>query len=97
MKNLNHGDADSVGFFQMRLSIWNDGPYAGYPERPDLQAKWFIDTALAVKKQRIAAGDVNFGKDPAKWGEWIADVERPAEQYRGRYHLRLGEARTLLR
>ena len=97
VKNLNHGDADSVGFFQMRLSFWNNGPYAGYPQRPDLQAKWFIDTALAVKKQRIAAGDVNFGKDPAKWGEWIADVERPAEQYRGRYQLRLAEARTLLR
>jgi cell wall-associated NlpC family hydrolase len=97
VKNLNFGDADSVGFFQMRTSIWNSGPYAGYPERPELQAKWFIDNALAVKRRRIAAGDVNFGKDPAKWGDWIADVERPAEQYRGRYQLRLSEARELLR
>jgi cell wall-associated NlpC family hydrolase len=97
VKNLNFGDADSVGFFQMRTTIWNSGPYAGYPERPELQAKWFIDNALAVKRKRIAAGDVNFGKDPAKWGEWIADVERPAEQYRGRYQLRLSEARGLLR
>jgi hypothetical protein len=40
---------------------------------------------------------VNFGKDPSKWGDWIADVERPAEQYRGRYQLRLDEARSLLR
>ena len=39
---------------------------------------------------------MNFGKDPAKWGEWIADTERPAEQFRGRYQLRLGEARRLL-
>jgi hypothetical protein len=23
--------------------------------------------------------------DPSAWGEWIADVERPAEEYRGRY------------
>ena len=64
VKNLNYGDADSVGFFQMRVGIWNHGEYAGYPERPELQAKWFIDTALAVKKDRIGDGDVDFGKDP---------------------------------
>jgi hypothetical protein len=97
VKNLNYGDADSVGFFQMRVGIWNQGAYKGYPEHPELQAKWFIDQALAVKKKAIAAGDADFGKDPSKWGEWIADIERPAEQYRGRYQLRLREARGLLR
>ena len=56
VKNLNFGDADSVGFFQMRVGIWNQGEYAGYPENPGLQAKWFIDHALAHKKQQIAAG-----------------------------------------
>ena len=96
VKNLNFGDADSVGFFQMRVGIWNQGDYKGYPEHPELQAKWFIDQALAVKKQAIARGDADFGKDPSKWGEWIADIERPAEQYRGRYQLRLKEARGLL-
>ncbi len=96
VKNLNHGDADSVGFFQMRVGIWNKGEYAGYPEKPELQAKWFIDTALEVKRNAIAKGDADFGKDPAKWGEWIADTERPAEQYRYRYQLRLNEARKLL-
>ena len=96
VKNLNFGDADSVGFFQMRVGIWNKGAYAGYPDKPELQAKWFIDTALAVKKKAIADGDADFGKDPAKFGEWIANVERPAEQYRGRYQLRLSEARKLL-
>ena len=96
VKNLNFGDADSVGFFQMRVGIWNKGDYAGYPENPGLQAKWFIDQALAVKRQQIAQGNTQFGKDPSKWGEWIADVERPAEQYRGRYQLRLAEARKLL-
>jgi hypothetical protein len=96
VKNLNFGDRDSVGFFQMRTEIWNKGEYAGYPDHPELQIKWFIDNALAVKKQRIAAGDANFGKDPSKWGQWIADVERPAEQFRGRYQLRLDEARELL-
>ena len=97
VKNLNYGDADSVGFFQMRVGIWNQGAYKGYPEHPELQAKWFIDQALAVKKKAIASGDADFGKDPSKWGEWIADIERPAEQYRGRYQLRLKEARGLLR
>ncbi|MDA0165429.1 C40 family peptidase, partial [Solirubrobacter ginsenosidimutans] len=96
VKNLNFGDADSVGFFQMRVGIWNQGAYAGYPEKPELQAKWFIDQALEVKRKAIAGGDANFGKDPAKFGEWIANVERPAAQYRGRYQLRLGEARKLL-
>ena len=97
VKNLNYGDADSVGFFQMRVGIWNQGAYRGYPEHPELQAKWFIDQALAVKKKAIASGDADFGNDPSKWGEWIADIERPAEQYRGRYQLRLREARGLLR
>ena len=94
VKNLNCGDADSVGFFQMRVGIWNKGAYAGYPEKPELQAKWFIDQALAVKKQRLAAG--KSVTDPNQFGEWIADVERPAAQFRGRYQLRLGEARKLL-
>jgi hypothetical protein len=96
VKNLNFGDADSVGFFQMRLSYWDQGAYAGYPDKPELQAKWFIDQALALKRKRISQGLPDFGKDAAKWGEWIADVERPAEQYRGRYQLRLAEARKLL-
>jgi hypothetical protein len=96
VKNLNFGDRDSVGFFQMRVGTWDKGPYAGYPQRPDLQAKWFIDQALAVKRRRVADGNVGFGKDSSKWGEWIADIERPAEQYRGRYQLRLDEARKLL-
>ena len=38
VKNLNYGDADSVGFFQMRVGIWNKGEYAGFPEKPELQA-----------------------------------------------------------
>lgn len=27
--------------------------------------------------------------DPAQWDEWIADGERPAEEYRGRYQIGL--------
>ena len=94
VKNLNYGDADSVGFFQMRVGIWNQGAYAGYPDKPELQVKWFLDQAEAVKKQRIAAG--KSVTDPNQFGDWIADIERPAEQYRGRYGLRLDEANGLL-
>ena len=97
VRNLSFGHADSVGFFQMRVSIWNRGAYAGYPQNPGLQIKWFIDQAVALKSKRIAQGYENFGSDPATWGAWIADVERPAEQFRGRYQLRLAEARRLLR
>ena len=90
LQNLDHGDADSVGFFQMRLSVWNNGDYAGYPERPELQLKWFLDQAAAVKGQRVAAG--RSVTDPNSYGDWIADIERPAVQYRGRYQLQLDEA-----
>jgi cell wall-associated NlpC family hydrolase len=95
MKNLNFGDADSVGFYQMRVGIWNQGAYAGYPDKPELQVKWFLDQAEAVKKQRLAAGKPV--DDPSRFGDWIADVERPAEQYRGRYQLKLDEAQGLLK
>ena len=94
MTNIQGGDADSVGFFQMRVGIWNQGAYAGYPKNPELQVKWFLDQAEAVKRQRLVAGKSI--TDPNQFGEWIADVERPAAQYRGRYQLKLGEADGLL-
>jgi len=95
LRNLDYGDADSVGFFQMRVSIWNQGEYAGYGKQPEKQLDWFLDHAEAIKKQRLARGlSVD---DPNEYGQWIADVERPAAQYRGRYQLRLEEARALLR
>jgi NlpC/P60 family len=95
MHNLSGGDADSVGFFQMRASIWNSGAYVGYASRPHLQLDWFLDHAEEVRRQRIAAGLPI--KDPKHYGDWIADIERPAAQYRGRYQLRLDDARELLR
>jgi cell wall-associated NlpC family hydrolase len=95
LKNLPGGDADSVGFFQMRVSIWNKGDYSGYAKKPELQLRWFLDHAEAVKKQRVARG--LSAKDSRQYGEWIADVERPAAQYRGRYQLQLDDARALLK
>ena len=96
VRNLDFGDADSVGFFRMRKSVWNAGPYGGFPDNPELQIKWFIDQATAARAARVAAGDSAFGSDPAQWGEWIADVQRPPEQARGRYQLRLDDARRLI-
>jgi cell wall-associated NlpC family hydrolase len=93
MRNLDYGDADSVGYFQMRLGIWNHGAFRGYADDPRLQLKWFLDRAEAVKSQRVAQG---LQVDTGHYGEWIADVQRPAEEYRGRYQLRLQEARALL-
>lgn len=96
LSNLDHGHADSLGFFQMRTSVWGSGEYAGYEDKPELQVKWFIDQALAIKQRRLEEGLAGFGTDPSGFGEWIADVERPAEQYRGRYQERLDQARALL-
>ncbi|HTN23467.1 MAG TPA: hypothetical protein VL120_05735 [Solirubrobacteraceae bacterium] len=96
LRNLPWGDRDSVGYFQMRTSIWDHGTYAGYLARPELQLRWFIDQALAVRAARVAAGDIAFGTDPEQWGEWIADVERPAAPNRGFYQPQLETARALL-
>ena len=95
LTNVNYGDADSLGYFQMRVSIWNQGDYAGYPDDPKKQIDWFLDSAERVKEQRVARGQSI--TDPDQFGEWIADVERPAEQYRGRYQLKLDEANNLLK
>jgi hypothetical protein len=96
LQNLNVGDADSVGFFQMRVSIWSKGEYEGFASRPELQLKWFIDQAILFKGLRFTEGQTNLLEDPSSWGEWVADVERPAEHLRGRYQLRLEEARALI-
>jgi hypothetical protein len=96
LRNLDAGDSDNAGFFQIPERIWNTGKYAGFAEHPELQLQWFVDRALEVRKLRLAAGGPDPVLDERVWGEWIADVERPAEQYRGRYQLRLGEARTLI-
>ena len=78
------------------VGIWNRGEYAGYPSRPQLQLKWFLDSAISMRLTRYSARGVDVTKDPSSFGEWIADVERPAEQLRGRYQLRLADARRLL-
>jgi hypothetical protein len=93
LTNRSGGDRDDAGYFGMRLGIWNTGKYAGYPTNPGLQLTWFVDQALAIWAKRVGAGDLTYGNDPQRWGEWVADVEVPPEQSRGRYQLRLDEAR----
>jgi hypothetical protein len=87
LRNLNAGDADAKGYFQMRESIWG-AAYPGFPDHPELQLDWFLDQAAAVRTPPYP--------DETKWGEWVADVERPAAELRGRYQLRLGDARALI-
>jgi hypothetical protein len=96
ISNLGDPDAANTGFFQIPTRIWDTGKYAGYLEHPELQLQWFVDRALEVRQQRLAAGGPDPVLDEDVWGEWIADVERPAEQYRGRYQLRLPQARALI-
>ncbi len=84
LQNLNHGDRDSLGLFQMRSSIWNQGEYAGYANDPEKQIDWFLDQAIKA----------NRGKS---LGEWAANIERPAEQFRGRYGEQQAYAEALLK
>ncbi len=49
-----------------------------------------------MRQTRLAAGRADPLSDDGQWGEWIADVERRAEQYRARYQLRLADAREMI-
>ena len=95
LTNLPQADRDSAGYFQTRVAIWNKPPYQDFPEHPELQLQWFIDLATQVRQTDLAHGFDPLG-DETMWGSWIADVLVPAEQYRGRYQLRLAEARALI-
>lgn len=94
LRNLNYGDADRLGYFQMRTGIWDNGPYTGFPTNPSLQLLWFTDQAKLVGTHRAAMGIDN--ADPSTWGEWVADVLNPPAQLRGRYQLRLADAQALI-
>jgi hypothetical protein len=96
LQNLAQDDADSAGFFRMRVGIWNQGAYAGFPADPSLQRQWFTDQAAKVRDAAVVGGNATYGADSATWGEWVADVIRPPDIYRSRYQLRLEESRTLI-
>lgn len=84
-----------AGYFGMSRAL-NTGEYRGFPRNPDLQMRWFTDTAMLVRQRRVAEGRPDPAGDPAFYGSWIADVERPARQYRSRYQTHLEEARGLI-
>ncbi|HKP22074.1 MAG TPA: hypothetical protein VJT68_11180 [Thermoleophilaceae bacterium] len=84
-----------AGYFGMSRAL-NTGEYRGFPRNPDLQMRWFTDTAMLVRQRRVAEGRPDPADDPAAYGSWIADVERPARQYRSRYQTHLTEARDLI-
>ena len=96
LQNLTYGDRDSLGLFQMRARRWNPGVYAGFPSRPDIQMQWFIDRARQMRARRGRHGRDPAGH-PSEYGQWAADVTQPDPQYRGRFQLRLDEARQLLK
>jgi hypothetical protein len=87
--------ASFAGFFGMSRSL-NTGDYRGFPRNPDLQMRWFTDTAMLVRQRRVAEGRPDPADDSAGYGSWIADVERPARQYRSRYQTHLEEAQGLI-
>ena len=84
LTNIQGGDRDSVGLFQMRTGIWDQGKYKGYQKDVNKQLDWFFDTA-----KRADRG--------SNLGEWAANIERPAAQYRGRYATHMGAATDILR
>ena len=84
-----------AGYFGMSRAL-NTGEYRGFPRNPELQMRWLTDTAKLVRQRRVAEGRPDPADDPASYGSWIADVERPAREYRSRYQTRLTEARDLI-
>jgi hypothetical protein len=95
LTNLAQADRDTAGYFQTRVAVWNKPPYQDFPQHPELQLQWFVDLATQVRQADLANGFDPL-PDETMWGNWIAGVLMPAEQYRGRYQLRLAEARALI-
>jgi hypothetical protein len=93
IRNLRGGSYH--GFFGMHESL-NRGDYRGFPRRPELQLRWFLDTAAAVRQRRVAEGSPDPAADEEAFGIWIADVERPSPENRSGYQRHLGEARRLV-
>jgi hypothetical protein len=95
LRNLHTKGNPFAGFFSMHRSL-DAGPYRGFRKDPDLQLRWFTDTAIAVRQRKIAQGDEDFGTVSSGFGLWIADVERPARENRDGYQTYLDDAESLL-
>lgn len=95
LRNLNRHGNPFAGFFSMHRSL-NAGPYRGFSKNPDLQLRWFLDSAVLVRQREIAAGEDQYAADPTAYGIWIADVERPTRENRAGYQPYLDDAGRLL-
>ena len=95
LRNLNTKGNPFAGFFSMHRSL-GKGDYRGFPRDPELQLRWFLDTAVIVRQREIAEGDEDYASDPSGYGLWIADIERPAPENRDGYQPYLDDADKLL-
>src|SRR3954470_7135021 len=59
LRNLNKRANPFAGFFSMHRSL-NKGPYRGFPKNPELQLRWFLDTAVIVRQRELAGGDEEY-------------------------------------
>jgi hypothetical protein len=95
LRNLHTKGNPFSGFFSMHRSL-DAGPYRGFRKDPELQLRWFTDTAIAVRQRKVAQGDEEFGTLSSGFGLWIADVERPTRENRDGYQPYLDDAESLL-
>lgn len=107
LRNLTNGDKDSVGFFQIRVSIHGTKAV----ETPKAQLQWFLYNAtrsplgrtgrrqgwtreLFQTKIAEARGKPNSGELALWLGRWCQDIERSA--YPDKYQHRYDEAIKLI-
>ena len=72
------------GFFGMHESL-NSGDYRGFPRRPELQMKWFTDTASSVRRRLVAEAGARSGRRP----EQLRTMDRRRREARRRKPFRL--------
>ncbi|MDZ7886552.1 MAG: peptidoglycan-binding domain-containing protein [Mycobacterium sp.] len=84
-------DYDSVGLFQQRCPMW--GPAAVLMD-PTKSAGLFYDRLVNVNLG-TAQAPIRYDNPARLPGDFAAEVQRPAKQYRGRYQERMGHAAAL--
>ena len=94
MTNLSYGQADSVGFFAMRTSIWNQGEYAGY--RPTRRSSSSGSSTRRSPSRQPGSPPILDTVRPRLAGESGSPTSSgPRGQNRGAYQPRLQESREL--
>ena len=69
----NLGGTSFAGYFGMSRAL-NTGDYHGFRRYPDLQLRWFADTAILVRQRRVAEGRPDPAAGESTYGSWIADA-----------------------